>query len=288
MSRLIAAVAAIMLLTSPNATLADQQQVLDSLTLQSGTVTVGSGLASIALTSNFRYLSPEDAKTFLVDLWGNPPESADGTLGLITPANVDPLGPDGWAIIVSYDDSGHVSDDDAAEIDYDQLLKDMQASTEENNEARKNAGYEAIHLVGWAKPPYYDSAAKKLYWAKRLKFEGTAEDTLNYDIRVLGRAGVLDLTVVAGLPQLAMVDNRMNEVLGMVSFNAGNRYAEFNPDLDKVAGYGIAGLIAGGVLAKAGFFKFLIALWKPIAFGAVILFGVAGGFIRKLFRREAA
>jgi uncharacterized membrane-anchored protein len=288
MSRLFAALAAIMLFTLPNAALADQQQVLDNLTFQSGTVTVGSNLASIALTPNFRYLSPEDAKTFLVELWGNPPESADGTLGLITPANVDPLGADGWAIIVSYDDSGHVSDDDAAEIDYDQLLKDMQASTEENNEARKKAGYEAIHLVGWAKPPYYDSAAKKLYWAKRLKFEGTAEDTLNYDIRVLGRAGVLDLTVVAGMQQLAMVDGRMNEVLGMVSFNAGNLYAEFNPELDKVAGYGIAGLIAGGVLAKAGFFKFLIALWKPIAFGAVVLFGVLGNFIRKLLRREAA
>lgn len=287
MSRLFAVVAAVALLASNGAS-ADQQQVLDDLSFQSGTVTVGSNLATVSLTPNFRYLGPDDAKTFLVDLWGNPPEAADGTLGLITPANVDPLGPDGWAIIVSYDDSGHVSDDDAVEIDYDQLLKDMQAATQENNEARKKAGYEAIQLVGWAKPPYYDSAAKKLYWAKRLKFEGTAEDTLNYDIRVLGRAGVLDLTVVAGMRQLTMVDSRMNEVLGMVSFNVGNRYAEFNPELDKVAGYGIAGLIAGGVLAKAGFFKLLIALWKPIAIGAVVLLGAVGGLVRKLLRREAA
>jgi uncharacterized membrane-anchored protein len=286
MSRLFA-VAVVAVLASNDAA-ADQQQVLDNLDFQSGAVTVGSNLATIALTPNFRYLAPDGAKSFLVDLWGNPPEVADGALGLITPANVDPLGPDGWAIIVSYDDSGHVSDEDAAEIDYDQLLQDMQAATQENNEARKKAGYEAIQLVGWAKPPYYDSAEKKLYWAKRLKFDGAAEDTLNYDIRVLGRAGVLDLTVVAGMQQLAMVDSRMSEVLGMVSFNVGNRYAEFNPELDKVAGYGIAGLIAGGVLAKAGFFKFLIALWKPIAFGAVILFAALGGLVRKLLRREAA
>ncbi len=287
MGRLFAVVAAVALLAS-NGAAADPQQVLDSLDFQSGTVTVGTNLATVSLTPNFRYLAPDDAKKFLVELWGNPPEVADGALGLITPANVDPLSPDGWAIIVSYDDSGHVSDEDAAEIDYEQLLKDMQAATEENNEARKQAGYEAMHLLGWAKPPYYDSEAKKLYWAKRLKFEDSQEDTLNYDIRVLGRAGVLDLTVVAGMQQMAMVDSRMSEVLGMVSFNVGNRYAEFNPELDKVAGYGLAGLIAGGVLAKAGFFKFLIALWKPIAFGVVILFAGIGGLVRKLRNREAS
>jgi uncharacterized membrane-anchored protein len=282
MSRVFAVAAAAVLLASPGVALADQQGVLDRLAFQTGTVTVGTNLATVALTPNFHYLSPDDAKTFLVDLWGNPPQAAEGTLGLITPANVDLLGPDGWAIIVSYDDSGHVSDDDAAEIDYDQLLRDMQAATEENNKARKEAGYESIQLLGWAKPPYYDSQEKKLYWAKRLKFEGSPEDTLNYDIRVLGRAGVLDLTVVAGMQQLAMVDKRMDEVLAMVSFNIGNRYAEFNPELDKVAGYGIAGLIAGGVLAKAGFFKFLIALWKPIAIGVVVLVGALG----KLFFRR--
>jgi uncharacterized membrane-anchored protein len=287
MNRVFALVTAVALLASSGAS-ADQQQVLDSLNFQEGTVTVGSNLATVSLTPNFRYLNPDDTKTFLVDLWGNPPTAAEGTLGLITPADVDPLGPDGWAIIVSYDDSGYVSDEDAAEIDYDQLLKDMQAATEENNAARKEAGYEAIQLVGWAKQPYYDSGAKKLYWAKRLKFEGSADDTLNYDIRVLGRAGVIDLTVVAGMQQLAMVDSRMDEVLGMISFNLGHRYAEFNPELDKVAGYGIAGLIAGGVLAKAGFFKFLIALWKPIAFGAVILFAAIGGLVRKIRNREAA
>src|SRR2546421_9236086 len=42
------------------------------------------------------------------------------------------------------------------------------------------------------------------------------------------------------------------------SFNEGNRYAEFNPGMDQAAAYGIAGLIAGGLLTKAGFFKGLL------------------------------
>lgn len=288
MSRLLAIAVAAALLVGPFAARADERQVLDSLNMQSGKVPLGSDLATISLTPNFRYLSPADTEKFLVQVWGNPPGAGDGALGAIVPANVDLLGADGWAIVITYDDSGHVSDDDAAEIDYNDLLSDMQASTRESNDARKEQGYETIELVGWAKPPYYDSQAKKLYWAKRLKFGSSPDDTLNYDIRVLGRAGVLDLTAVAGMSQMAMIDGRINEVLSMVAFNPGSTYAEFDPGVDKVAGYGIAGLIAGGLLAKAGFFKFLIALWKPIALGVVVLLGVGGGLLRKLFRRGEA
>lgn len=280
-------IASVVLLALPRWAQADERQVLDSLDFQTGTVTLGSNLAKVALSANFKYLSPADAEKFLVEAWGNPPGAGADTLGAVVPADVDLLGPDGWAIIVTYDDSGHVSDDDAAEIDYGQLLADMQEATRAGNEERKTQGYDTIELVGWAKPPYYDSQAKKLYWAKRLKFGGADHETLNYDIRVLGRTGVLDLTVVGGIEQLAMIDGRINEILGMVDFSLGNTYSDFNPDMDKVAGYGVAGLIAGGLLAKAGFFKFLIALWKPIAIGAVALFAVLGGAVRSRFRRSA-
>jgi uncharacterized membrane-anchored protein len=286
MGRLLAVAAATALLIASHAAQADEPQVLESLKFQSGTIALGSNLASLSLTPNFQYLSPADTKRFLVEVWHNPPDAAEGTLGAIVPANVDLTGGEGWAIIISYDDSGHVSDDDAAGIDYDQLLKDMQKDTNDHNEERKKQGYEPIELVGWAKPPYYDSQAKKLYWAKRLKFGGDADETLNYSIRALGRQGVLELTVVASMQQLAVVDGRINEVLGMVSFNQGSTYAEFSPGVDKAAEYGIAGLIAGGILAKAGFFKFLIALWKPIAFGAVVFFGAIGSFIKRLFGRR--
>jgi uncharacterized membrane-anchored protein len=52
-------------------------------------------------------------------------------------------------------------------------------------------------------------------------------------------------------------------------FKPGSGYGEFNSGSHRVAEYGLAGLIAGGVLLKAGFFKALLvglaALWKPIA-----------------------
>ena len=65
------------------------------------------------------------------------------------------------------------------------------------------------------------------------------------------------------MQQLAMIDGRIDEILGMVGFNPGSTYAEFSPGVDKAAEYGIAGLIAGGMLAKAGFFKFCSPAWPP-------------------------
>lgn len=297
MGRLLAVAAAAAVLIASYGARADQvetdaQQVLQSLKFQSGTIPLGSNLASLTLTPNFQYLGPADTKKFLVDVWRNPPDAADGTLGSIVPAKVDLGGSDGWAIIIKYDDSGHVSDDDAAGIDYDQLLKDMQQSMRDGNEERKKQGYEPIELVGWAEPPHYDSQAKKLYWAKRLRFGTETSETLNYSIRALGRKGVLELTVVASMEQLPLVDNRINEILSMVTFAPGSTYAEFSPGVDKATEYGIAGLIAGGILVKAGFFKFLLAgmaaLWKPIAFGAAVIFGAIGKFFGRLRGRRQA
>jgi uncharacterized membrane-anchored protein len=71
----------------------------------------------------------------------------------------------------------------------------------------------------------------------------------------------------------------------MASFDTGKTYGDFNSSTDHLAEYGIAGLIAGGVLLKAGFFKVLLAgivtLWKPIALGVVAL----GAGLAKVFRR---
>lgn len=138
--------------------------------------------------------------------------------------------------------------------------------------------------MGWAESPHYDSQAKKIYWAKQLRFGDTPPpDTLNYNIRVLGRTGFLDLTAVASMTQLPMINQRVNEILGTVSFNPGNRYEEFDASSDHIAEYGIAGLIAGGVLAKAGFFKLLLGFWKIILIGLAVF----GGAVFKFFGRRA-
>jgi uncharacterized membrane-anchored protein len=242
-------------------------------------------VAKVAVPDSLSYYGPKDAKTVLVTLWGNPPTDTE-LLGLLLPAGKSPLEKDTWGVVIDFEKSGFVKDDDAAKINYDDLLKDMKASSVEANKAREKAGYPTVELVGWATPPHYDAATKKIYWAKDLKFGGDPEHTLNYFIRVLGRRGVLNLNVVGGMSQLEEIEKATPTILAAVEFTDGNRYADFSPGSDKVATYGLAGLVAGGVLAKTGVLKGLLAALiagkKFVVVGAIALFA----FVKKLFGKK--
>jgi len=250
---------------------------------QTGNITLPNKVATLHLAGNYRYLDPAETEKLLV-AWGNQP--GNDTQGAIVPTEVDPLDGEGWAVIVTYEEDGHVDDSDAKDIDYDDMLKDMKEGTEDNNKARKDAGYEAVHLMGWAEKPHYDAAAKKLYWAKELKFEGAQANTLNYDVRVLGREGVLSMNAVASIGQLGQIRSDMKPLIEVAEFNEGYRYAEFNSKTDRMAEYGLGALIAGGVAAKLGLFAKLGALL--LAFKKLILVGLVavGGFFAKLFGKK--
>ncbi|HEX7049964.1 MAG TPA: DUF2167 domain-containing protein [Longimicrobiales bacterium] len=243
-----------------------------SLTYQQGTITLGDGLATLHVPETFRFLGPDDAARVLVEGWGNPP--GEPPLGMLVPAAVSPLSDEGWGVVITYEEDGYIEDDDAAELDYAELLRNMQEATREENPARIEAGYPPIELVGWAAPPHYDSTTHKLYWAKELKFGDYADHTLNYNIRVLGRKGVLVLNAVSAMRQLEAVEADMQSVLGFVEFNEGHRYADYIPGVDKVAAYGIAGLIVGKVAAKVGLLKLLLGF--AIAAKKFVVAGVVG------------
>ena len=250
---------------------------------QTGTVTVGSGLATLHLPKSFRFIGPEGARRLLTEAWNNPAAAADGVLGMLIPTEASPLSRGGWGIVIEYEEEGFVNDQDAASIDYAKLLKQMQDSTVAANEERRRQGFESVTLVKWAEPPYYDSASHKLYWAKELAFGSDSDHTLNYNIRVLGRRGVLLLNAVADMSQLSVIRNQTPAVLAAVEFNEGHRYSDYLPGTDKAAAYGITGLIVGASAAKAGIFKMLIA--GILAFKKVLLVGLMAlaAAIKRLF-----
>ena len=260
----------------------EEQFESPALEYQTGDIVLPNKVATLHLGDEYRYLDPANAEKVLV-AWGNPPGAE--TQGAIVPNDVDPFTQQGWAVFLTYVDDGHIDDSEAAEIDYADLLKDMQAGTEDSNAARKEAGYPEIHLVGWAEQPHYDANAKKLYWAQHLRGSG-GQNSLNYDVRVLGREGVLSMNAVAGMDQLESVRQDMRPLIGIAEFNEGYRYAEFNPKTDRMAEYGLGALIAGGVAAKLGLFAklgaFLLAFKKFIFIGVIAL----GGLIAKLFGRK--
>jgi uncharacterized membrane-anchored protein len=262
-------------------------QLVKNLKYQQGDIDLRGGLAKLSVPKEFNFLGPDDAETVLVKLWGNPP-SEEKPLGLLIPAGMTPLSTNCWVVTIDYSEDGYVKDDDASKINYDDLLKKMQTGIAANNKAREEHGYPAITLVGWAAPPHYDAATHKLYWAKRLKFGDEPNDTLNYSIRMLGRKGVLELNAVASVDQFAEIDAQTPQILGMVDFKEGSRYADFDPKVDKVAKYGIATLVAGGALAAAAKLGLLKGLWVFIlAAKKFIIIGVIAvvAFFKKLFKR---
>ena len=249
-------------------------QFESQLTYQGGDVTIGEQLATLHLGDAYRFLGPDDAQKVIVDAWGNPPDAPP--LGMIVPAQTSPLHPTlGWGVIITYEEDGHVEDDDADDIDYDELLENLQEATEQENPTRVTSGYPALHLRGWAEPPHYDKDKRSLYWAFDYESDQAEEHSLNYSIRVLGRKGVLSLNAVSGMSQLPTIKPAMEQVYGLVEYQSGNRYEDFDPDIDKIAAYGLGGLIAGKLAAKAGLFavllKFLVAAKKLVVIGAIAL-----------------
>jgi len=255
-----------------------EQKLVDAMVMRTGTVELSGGKAAVKIAEGFAYLDPKVTKTLLVDVFGYPPDVAEGTLGIILPTNVSPLDQNSWFAVLTYEGDGHVSDEDASTIDYDKLIRDMKEQTTEESKERVKAGFGSMELIGWAQKPSYDKSTHKLYWAKELQFGDSKAHTLNYAIRVLGREGVLQLNVVGGINQLKDINPLVPGLVTMVDFTKGQTYADYNESTDQLAAYGLAGLIAGGVAAKAGLFKGLLVLLlasKKLLIGVVAAFGAS-------------
>lgn len=262
--------------------MAQAKKLWESLTPQHGKIKLSNGVATLNVPENFYYLSPDDAETVLVKIWGNP-NTGEKTLGMLFPEGTTPFDDDTWGVTIEYQEDGYVSDEDAKDIDYDDMLADMKEATTQASKARVQQGYEAIRLVGWAEKPYYDEATHKLHWAKEIKFGDQDVNTLNYNIRVLGRKGVLVLNFIAGMDQLDLINSQIDTVLNIAEFDDGETYEDFNPDIDKVAAYGIGALIAGKVAAKLGLLATVLIFLKK--FWILAMLGI-GGFFKRIFNRE--
>ncbi|WP_240623965.1 DUF2167 domain-containing protein [Ahniella affigens] len=288
MKQLLAAGCALFLAVvgAGNTALADDteqtaKQFLAALDFKSGDFSLPAANAVIHVNKGFTYLGAKDAQRVLEDLWGNPPD--DSVLGMLVPDKDQLLDEHSWAVVLTYSPDGYVSDEDAAKINYSEMLTELQQQTRDGNEWRQEEGYGTIELVGWAEPPKYDIDAKKLHWAKELAFEGADDHTLNYDVRALGRYGYLSMNAVANHADLSQVKERMQDVIAMAEFNQGARYNDYVAGSDKTAEYGLAALVGGAIAAKTGLLGKLFALL--LAGKKLLIFVVLGiaAFIKRLF-----
>jgi uncharacterized membrane-anchored protein len=111
---------------------------------------------------------------------------------------------------------------------------------------------------------------------------------VNFSAKILGRRGFTTVIMVTDPENLRAAESSLDNILTGYTFNAGETYADWRSG-DKVAEYGLAALIVGGVAAvaaKKGLFSvlagFLAASWKFIMIGVV----AAATWVRNLFARK--
>jgi uncharacterized membrane-anchored protein len=269
---------------SLSAELERQINLIDSVNkamkYQTGVIKFSNGIAQLNVPQGFKYLNADQSNFVLHELWGNPPRQ--DVLGMLFPESTGPYTDSSFAFVITYKAIGYVKDEDADKIDYDEMLKDMQKEEKEVNLERNKNGYSTIHIVRWAQKPFYDKTNRVLHWAKELEFGDQEAHTLNYEIRILGRKGILSMNAIASMNEMPLVKRDIDKVLHMASFTEGNKYSDFDSNIDEVAAWTIGGLVAGKVLAKVGLFAFLGKFLKVILIGLAAL----GGAIVKLFKRK--
>jgi uncharacterized membrane-anchored protein len=243
---------------------------LESVKFQKGPATGDLGTAAqVRVPAGFVFANGNDTRV-IMEKMQNPTSGKE--MGFLAPAAED------WFAVFEFDPVGYVKDDEKGSLDADALLESIRAGTEAGNRERARRGWPALTVIGWETPPRYNEQTHNLEWAVRAESEG--QPVVNHNTRLLGRGGVMEVTLVTNPTTLGETLPKFRTMLAGFDFVQGQKYSEFRAG-DKMAAYGLTGLIAGGgvaVAAKSGLFKWL---WKGIVAAVV---GV-GALVKKLFSR---
>lgn len=245
---------------------------------------LGSGIA-LDLPAQYDFLPmPEAGK--LMESMGN--LYNENLLGLVAAHGEESP----WFITLRYDEEGYVKDDES--VDGDELLSDMRDSLPDVNEEREEQGFPPLTLEGWDEPPHYDAASHHLVWCLRVSDKEGASS--NYNTRVLGRKGHVSINLVTEPARVATDKPHAMALLKATQFTQGSRYEDFDASSDKVAEYGLAGLVAGGAgigamkLVKLGllakFWKVLIGILIAGKKAVILALVGIGAVVKKLLSRS--
>lgn len=237
---------------------------------------IGSELAEIDLGEGHIYLDQAGTRQFL-ELTQNPASGSE--MAVVAPATEA----EQWFLVFEWSEIGYVKDDEKDDLDAAAMLASIREATAAGNEERTKRGWPTMEIVGWQQEPHYDTESNHLTWAILGASEG--HQSINRMVKLLGRKGVMTVTLVAAPEEIATASANVDTLLGAYRFRSGNTYAEYLPGKDSVAELGLKGLILGGagaVLIKSGL---LAKFWKVIVVGVV---GLGGGIARLLGRKKDA
>ncbi len=239
------------------------------------------GRAKVKVPAGFRFLPYQDTGK-LMKMMGN--RSSGNELGFLANTN------SGWAVVFEFDEVGYVKDDEKDELNADKLLESMREGNQAQNEYRKEQGLPPIHIVGWHVKPNYNDQTKNLEWS--ILGESSGHQFVNYNVRILGRHGVTEATLIEDADKVDKTLPDFRTLLKEFNYSTGESYAEFKSG-DKIAEYGLGALVLGGAAAvgyKVGFLGMLAGFFKKffkLVIAGVVVVGVAlKNFFAKLFGRR--
>jgi len=264
MNRFLATLLAAVALVVP-CELRAQENPLADLPWQFGPTTGAiSTKASIEVPKGYAFLGPEGTRKLNV-LMQNPDSGVD----TYTFAPEDMT----WTAYFNFNETGYVKDTES--LDAAEILASVKEGTKQANVERNKQGWDELNILGWSFEPKYDASTKALEWAILAESAKSRQQIVNYNTRLLGRKGVMEVVVVATPQDLDASIAAFKGLLPGYDFAAGEKYSEYR-DGDHVAEYGLAALITGGaaaVAAKKGLFgaigAFLAAAWKFVLAGLV-------------------
>ena len=87
-------------------------------------------------------------------------------------------------------------------------------------------------IIGWKRPPSYDSQTKRLEWAINAATDHSS--VINFNTRILGRRGVTSVVLVVDPERLDTAVGEFKASLGTYTYASSERYATFRPG-DRIA-----------------------------------------------------
>ncbi|MCX6876858.1 MAG: DUF2167 domain-containing protein [Verrucomicrobia bacterium] len=244
------------------------KQLFDSIDWKTGGAGPLGGMASLEVPSGYRFTAAAGTIK-LMEAYGNLTNGLE--LGYISPLDM------GWFAVFEFQDCGYVKDDEKDKLDAAKILKQLKEGQVAANQELTKRGMPTLEVLGWQTPPFYNLQTNNLEWAIRLRSSGGGE-TINYKTKLLGRRGVMDVVLVCDEALLPTVIPQYEKLLKGFAYKQEESYAAFSKG-DKVAKYGLTGLIVGGGLLVAAKTGLLAKLWKPIVIGLLAI----GAFFKRIF-----
>lgn len=214
-----------------------------SLDYKKGTVPISENRVTLKLMEGFRFLDERDSKKVISGLWGQDiPENSDGA---ILPPGIGPFSDHNWAYVISFDPIGHICDTIDVTIDSEKLMSKLKQNLVNENLKRQNENRQTMQIVDWEIKPVYDKTIRCLYWAIKYSFSNEIQNEIIYNIKILGRNGVLSIYTQVNEKLGDLPRNNIKDIIRSAKFNPGQEYEAFSENTGSFSKSNLSELITG-------------------------------------------